>query len=134
MGDCKDDCKLIQELYNNINDSLVEQNTKLENQIKKVGEVYSTDYQKSNYQTTNVMYYKFLNNILFWVYYMLVFIILIILIQSNISRAMKVLVAGAFIVYPLIINNIEILLYGVLKYIYAMLSGTVYSPPDFASQ
>lgn len=123
------DCQLIYNLYRNINSNLEDQNKKLDNQFKKVGEVYSTDYQKSNYQNANVMYYKSMNNILFWVYYILVAVLTFLIVKSDSSRAIKALTVGAFVVYPFVINNIEILLYGVLKYIYAVVTGTVYTPP-----
>lgn len=134
MSYCKADdadCQLINNLYRNINSNLEDQNKKLDSQLKKVGEVYSTDYQKFNYQNANVMYYKFINNILFWVYYILVAVIVFTVLKSEISRAFKALIIGAFVVYPLVINNVEILLYGGLKYIYAIITGTVYMPPEF---
>ncbi len=123
---CNDDdadCKLIYNLYNNINQNLVDQNESLEAQLKKNREVYSTDYQKSNYQNANVQYYKYINNILFWVYYLLVFAAAIVAVRSNLSRAYKVLAIGAFFIYPLVIHNIEFLLYGLLQYMYAIVKG-----------
>jgi hypothetical protein len=122
------DCQLIYNLYRNINSNLEDQNKKLDSQFKKVGEVYSTDYQKSNYQNANVMYYKSVNNILFWVYYILVAALAFLVIKSDSSRAIKALTVSAFVVYPFVINNIEILLYYAAKYIYAILTGTVYTP------
>ena len=124
-----EDCQLIYNLYRNINSNLEDQNKKLDNQFKKVGEVYSTDYQKTNYQNANLMYYKSVNNILFWVYYILVAVLAFVVIKSESSRAIKALTVGAFVVYPFVINNIEILLYYAAKYIYAILTGTVYTPP-----
>lgn len=136
MGDdsyCKDDsdCKLIYSLYKNINSDLENQNRKLSTQIKKVSEIYSTDYQKSNYQTANMMSYKFANNILFWSYWLLVLIVAFIVFNSEMTRAFKALVIGLFVAYPFLINNVEILLYEMLKYLYAMVSNTVYVRPDF---
>ena len=125
------DCQLIYNLYRNINSNLEDQNKKLDAQFKKVSEVYSTDYQKSNYQNANVMYYKFWNNILFWVYYLLVLAIIVIAVKSDASLAIKTAIIGSFVVYPFLINNIQIILYGMLKYIYAIVTGTVYSPPEF---
>jgi hypothetical protein len=127
MGDAycngNNDCKLIYNLYNNINQNLADQNDRLEAQIKNNGEVYSTDYQKSNYQNANVQYYKYINNILFWVYYLLVFAAAIVAVRSNLSRAYKALAIGAFVIYPLVIHNIEFLLYGLLQYMYAIVKG-----------
>jgi hypothetical protein len=123
------DCELIYNLYRNINSNLEDQNKKLDSQFKKVGEVYSTDYQKSNYQHANLMYYRYINNILFWVYYILVAVLAFVVVKSDSSRAIKALTVGAFVVYPFVINNIQIILYGAAKYIYAILTGTVYTPP-----
>lgn len=123
------DCQLIYNLYKNINSNLEDQNKKLDDQFKKVSEVYSTDYQKSNYQNANIAYYKFVNNILFGVYYILVAIIAFIVVKSDASRAIKALIIGTFVIYPFLINNLQIILYGMLKYIYAIVTGTVYTPP-----
>jgi hypothetical protein len=130
-GTLDGDCVLIKSLYDNINNNLEAQNAQLEAQSKKISSVYSTDYQKSNYQNTNVMQYKFINSILFWFYYILVLVIAFKVVPSNMSRAIKALIIGAFVVYPFVINNIMILLYGVLKYMYALVSGTVYIPPEY---
>ena len=125
------DCKLIHSLYKNINGDLENQNRKLSTQIKKVAEIYSTDYQKSNYQIANVTSYKFANNILFWSYWLLVVIVAYIVFRSEMTRAIKALVIGLFVAYPFLINNIELLLYELLKYLYAIVSNTVYIRPDF---
>lgn len=125
------DCKLIHALYNNVNADLVNQNKKLSDQVKKTNELYSTDYQKSNYQTANMMSYKFANNILFWSYWVLVLIVAYIVFNSDATRAIKALVIGLFLAYPFLINNIEILLYELLRYLYALLSNTVYTAPEF---
>jgi hypothetical protein len=124
------DCELINNLYKNINSDLEDQNNKLDSQFKKVSEVYSTDYQKSNYQSANAASYHYMNNILFWVYYILVFAVAFVVVKSAASRAIKALTIGMFVIYPFVINNIEILLYGMAKYIYAILSNTVYTPPE----
>ena len=127
MGDayCNNDadCKLIYNLYNNINQNLADQNKSLEAQIKNNGEVYSTDYQKSNYQNANIQYYKYINNLLFWVYYLLVFAAAFVAVRSNLSRAYKALAIGVFVIYPLVIHNIEFLLYGLFQYMYAIVKG-----------
>ena len=125
------DCILLHSLYENINSNLENQNQKLSDQIKKVSEIHSTDYQKTNYQNTNVVSYKFANNILFWSYWLFVIIIIYIVFKSEMTRAIKALVIGLFIAYPFLINNIEILLYELLKYMYAMVSNTVYVRPEF---
>jgi len=125
------DCKLIHVLYKNVNSDLVNQNKKLSDQVKKTNELYSTDYQKSNYQNANIASYKFANNILFWSYWILVIIVAYIVFNSETTRAIKALVIGLFIAYPFLINNIEILLYELLRYLYALLSNTIYTPPEF---
>ena len=125
------DCILIYNLYRNINSNLDDQNKKLEAQYKNVGEIYSTDYQKSNYQHENVTYYRFMNNILFVVYYILVFFVIFKVVPSNMLRAVKGLIIGMFLLYPFVIQYVEILLYGILKYIYALITGTLYIPPEY---
>ena len=129
--DGNSDCKLIHVLYKNINSDLVNQNKKLSDQVKKTSEIHSTDYQKSNYQNANMMSYKFANNILFWSYWVLVLIVAYVVFNSGTTRAIKAIIIGLFIAYPFIITNIEILLYELLRYLYALLSNTVYTTPEF---
>ena len=78
-----------------------------------------------------MMSYKFANNILFWSYWVLVLIVAYIVFNSDATRAIKALVIGLFLAYPFLINNIEILLYELLRYLYALLSNTVYTAPEF---
>ena len=133
MTECNNDvnCTKISSLYDVINANLDHQNKKLDDQLTNNAAVFSTDYQRSNYKTTNVLYYKYITNILFWVYYLLVAVLIFMVGKSNSSRTMKIFIICVFVFYPFIIVNIEILAYSMGKYIYAILSGTVYTPPDF---
>ena len=69
------DCALVYSLYSDINDDLEKQNAKLTSELQNLNAVYSTDYQKSNYQNSYMDNYKFYNSILFGSYYFLVLII-----------------------------------------------------------
>lgn len=132
MADCGRDtnCKLIHSLYSNINDDLEKQNAKLTSELQNLNAVHSTDYQKSNYQNANMDDYKYYNSVLFGCYYFLVMIVAYITFNMEASRAIKAIIMIGFIAYPFTINNIEILLYELMLYIYALTSGTVYMKPD----
>ena len=120
------DCNLVYALYHGINDDLEKQNAKLESELNNLNAMHSTDYQKSNYQNANTDDYKYYNGILFGCYYLLVLIIAYLTFKMEASRAIKALIMIGFIAYPFTINNIEILLYELFLYIYALASGTVY--------
>jgi len=124
------DCKLIYSLYSNINNDLEKQNAKLTSELHNLNAVHSTDYQKSNYQNSNTNNYKYYNSILFGSYYFLVLIIAYITFNMEASRAIKALIMVGFIAYPFTINNLEILLYELMLYIYALAFGTVYMKPE----
>uniref|UniRef100_A0A6C0F0S8 Uncharacterized protein n=1 Tax=viral metagenome TaxID=1070528 RepID=A0A6C0F0S8_9ZZZZ len=124
------DCALVYSLYSDINDDLEKQNAKLTSELQNLNAVYSTDYQKSNYQNSYMDNYKFYNSILFGSYYFLVLIIAYITFNMEASRAIKALIMVGFIAYPFVINNLEILFYELLLYIYALAFGTVYMKPE----
>jgi hypothetical protein len=125
------DCKLIHSLYNNINSNLEDQNAKLQSQVQKITEIHSTDYQKSNYQITNIENHKFANTILTFIYSFLFLYVAYVIFKLDASRALKVAMIGAFIAYPFIINNVEMLLYEFVLYVYATLTNTVYTKPSY---
>ena len=125
------DCKLIHSLYNNINSNLEDQNAKLQSQVQKITEIHSTDYQKSNYQITNIENHKFANTILTFIYSFLFLYVAYVIFKLDASRALKVAMIGVFIAYPFIINNVEMLLYEFVLYVYATLTNTVYTKPSY---
>jgi hypothetical protein len=124
------DCALVYSLYSDINDDLEKQNAKLTSELQNLNAVYSTDYQKSNYQNSYMDNYKFYNTVLFGCYYFLVLIIAYITFNMEARRAIKSLIMVGFIAYPFVINNLEILFYELLLYIYALAFGTVYMKPE----
>jgi hypothetical protein len=132
MANCGNntDCSLIYSLYSNINNDLEKQNAKLTSELQNLNAVHSTDYQRSNYQNANMDDYKYYNSILFGSYYFLVLIVAYITFNMEASRAIKALIIIGFVAYPFTINNIEILFYELMLYIYALTSGTVYMKPD----
>lgn len=125
------DCILIHSLYNNINSNLEDQNAKLQSQVQKITEIHSTDYQKSNYQITNIENHRFANIIMSFVYYFLVLYIAYVIFKLDSSRVFKAIMLGAFIAYPFIISNVEMLLYEFVLYFYAIITNTVYTKPSY---
>jgi hypothetical protein len=124
------DCKLVYSLYSSINNDLEKQNAKLTSELENLKAEHSTDYQKTNYQNMNMNDYKYYNSILFGSYYFLVLIVAYLTFKMETTRAIKALIILGFIAYPFAINNIEILLYELFLYIYALASGTVYKKPN----
>jgi hypothetical protein len=107
------------------------QNAKLEQQIQKLNERNSTDFQKSYYENQTTDTYTFANSLLFWIYYLVVALVTILLFRNPvINMKLKAVIVGSFIAYPFIINTLERFLYKILAYAYALVSGTVYVPPS----
>ena len=132
MANCGSDtdCKLVYSLYSNINNDLEKQNKKLNLELQNLNAIHSTDYQKSNYQNAYMDNYKFYNTVLFGCYYFLVLIVAYITLNMEATRAIKALIIFGFIAYPFVINNLEILFYELLLYIYALAFGTIYMKPE----
>jgi hypothetical protein len=112
---------------------VLEQNKKLETQLTKLRERNSTDFQRSKYENQTTSNYKFINSALLWVFYLVVLILAFVIFRSNPMNNlyMKGAFMVCFVVYPFIVNSAERMLYKSLAYSYALMSGTVYSPPWF---
>lgn len=120
MVTCEGDCLIVKA-----------QNTKLEQQIQKLKERNSTDFQKSYYENQTADTFVFANNLLFWVYYLVVALVAFLLFRNPvINMKLKAVIVGSFVAYPFVINSLERFLYKILAYAYALVSGTVYVPPS----
>ena len=118
------------QLYNAVklqNDILMEERV---NQRDK----YSTDNQKVKYQNANISFYYALNQVLWWVYYVVILGVFYCVIfgratQTSItSRFFLVLWVTAF---PYVIIPIETFVYWLFSYFYAVMTTTVYNKPKY---
>ena len=89
---------------------------------------YSTDYQQSVYQNIETSKVIKTSSYLFWIFYLVVLIICYLLyIQPAMSYKIKLLIIAAFALYPFYIYWIERMVYFLMKYIYCVITGTVFT-------
>ena len=111
----------------NYYEAIINENTLLDIEIKRLKELYSTDDQKVNYQTQQMSILYTLNNFLFWVYYIFVITFAYFLYYNkDILLILKIAFMAIIILYPFIVYYIEHKIYKILKYIYFSLQGLVY--------
>lgn len=108
------------------------QNEKLDDQLKKLKERNSTDFQRTKYENKTISTYSFVNSALLWVFYLVVLVVAVLIFRTSaVGLYAKVAIIVAFLIYPFIVNSAERILYKLLSYSYALMSGTVYVPPPF---
>jgi hypothetical protein len=113
-------------LYNLIN----EQNTTTLENINQRKDNYSTDDQLFNYKYVNIENLKWFNNILFILYYILLFLVsLLFIISSKITITniyVKIGIIILFAIFPFIYLWIELFIWNTLIYIYYVIVGYAY--------
>ncbi len=120
--------------YKKLNETVKWQNDILREQQKTQNDTYSTDNQKIKYQTVNINFYYAINQILWWVYYIVALGVLFCLFfgkTSEYSIIYKRFLAILVILFPYIIIPIESYLYWLLGYFYAVINKSVYNKPTF---
>ena len=111
------------------------QNKLLQNEIIHTQEIYSTDKQKNYYLNENLIFYKKINYYLLILYYIFALIITVIIFLSvKYTIYVKIGYILFFAFFPLIIFNIEIFIYNLIRYIYALINGEVYKRKSFISE
>jgi hypothetical protein len=114
----------------NLYEILKEQNETIEKNITERKEKYSTDDQLFNYKYIHFENIKWFNNILFILYYILLFLVIILFVIStkltitNIYAKIGIIVLLA--VFPFIYLWIELQIWILMKYIFYVMVGYVY--------
>ena len=113
----------------NMNDLIQIQNRQLIEQKDKLEQSFSTDNQKTVYQTQYLSLYKTVNFFLFYIYLFAVCIVAYFLYKaSNMNVYMKLVYLALYLAYPFVIGIIEIKLYDNIHYVKSLIIGKVYSP------
>jgi hypothetical protein len=118
----------------NLYKALKSQNAVLKNMLLDQTNKYSTDSQKAKYQTANITFYYSLNQILWWVYYVIilgVFYCVLFGKAKDYSVSFKTFMVLVAAMFPYVIIPIETFLYWILTYFYSVMSKTVYYKPMF---
>ena len=119
--------------YNELNlelyDSILKQNTMLIKQNTNNTDWTTTNNQLSVYKTNQINYYSGINTYLFYFYYALFFISLYVIFALNktMNFYLKIFIIIVMVIYPFIIYNMEIIIYYFLKYIYSLMTASIYT-------
>jgi len=118
----------------NLYKALESQNKVLKNMAQDQENNYSTDNQKVKYQSANITFYYSLNQILWWVYYVVILGVIYCILfgkATAFSLSYKTFLVVFAVSFPYIIISIETFLYWILTYFYAVMNKTVYNKPTF---
>jgi hypothetical protein len=118
----------------NLYKALESQNNVLQNMSQDQDSVYSTDNQKVKYQSANITFYYSLNQILWWVYYVILLGVIYCILfgqAKDFSTLYKTVLVVFSVSFPYIIIPIETFLYWIFTYFYAVMNKTVYYKPTF---
>jgi len=120
--------------YDKLYESVKSQNSLLFDKITDDKANYSTDSQKAKYQSVNITFYYAINQILWWLYYVIVLGVIYCLTfgrGQEYSIKFRLFLVVCAIIYPYVIIPIEIFLYWLLGYFYSVINQTVYYKPTF---
>lgn len=137
VGDLTAQNKVLASLpLNDYSISFIEVNTQnnlIDNQIKEIKDVYSTDNQKVNYQSDKISTLKYINYVLFLIYYVVFAFLIIVLLMYNITftKQFKSLLVIIFILFPFVSDIVYQLIVYLYNFIYAMLNGNAYTSNNY---
>ena len=104
------------------------ENALIEKQILDNNTKFATDTKKYHYQSENLVHLKSTNFILFILFYtVFIFLIYFVFVNVSLSFYSKVGIVLIMVLYPFIIKPFEQLIWFILKFIYSLLFGKVYS-------
>lgn len=115
-------------------EALKNQNTVLENQIKKNITDYSTDNTKIAFQSEDLNRLKKINNILFGIYFIAVIALIYILfvVKKTLSIYLKIFIIAIAIIQPFVVDQENQLLKYIFKYFSAIIKGNVYVSTNYS--
>jgi predicted nucleic acid-binding Zn ribbon protein len=107
---------------------ILNQNHSLQNTIKNVKEVYSTDDRKIIYENEGITRFKTMSFYLLIIYYILIVLLITFIMNTKkkVTRNTKIMLILLFIIYPFIIGYIENIIYRIFIYIYTFIRGEAY--------
>ena len=122
------------ETKQNLYKALESQNKVLRNVVMDQKNMYSTDAQKVKYQSANITFYYFVNQILWWIYYLIILGVIYCILfgkAKTFSLTLKTFLVIFVVIFPYVMIPIETFLYWILTYFYAVMNKTVYYKPIF---
>ena len=115
--------------YGDLVKKVMDQNTKLEEQMVEYTNLHSTDYQKSIYENESTAYLKNTYTTMLYIFYFVVGITLIYGFYKGVFSLKTpgyLMLMVFLIVFPYIIFTIESILYSLIKYVWDILTENVF--------
>lgn len=112
---------------------LYNQNQALTSTLQNINTLYSTDDQKSKYQSSQTETVNTFMYVFYFIYFALLIVIAFILLFNfqTMSIYYRGAIMAAFIAYPFTIGYIEIIIYITYSYLYSLLNGNVFTNGDW---
>lgn len=107
-----------------------QQNELLQSNIEEKRQTFSTDNQRYNYKETHLKSLTNTNSLLNILYFVLfVGMSILLFVSSKISLGFysKIVLILVFAIFPFVIGWVELKIWSLLKYIFSLLTGTVYN-------
>ena len=118
----------------NLYKALESQNAVLRTVTLDQKNIYSTDNQKVKYQSANITFYYSVNQLLWWIYYVVILGVIYCVLFGEakyFSVSLKTFLVILAIIFPYVIIPIETFLYWILTYFFSVMSKTVYYKSEF---
>jgi amino acid transporter len=120
--------------YFSLFNAVFNENDSLLKNIQILKDTYSTDDQKSNYESEQIRWFVRTNNFLYYVYYFLVMLFAVILFTRNPKNSLKIKIAMMIpiVVFPFIIGPMENFVYNFIQYIWSFIMIRAYPGNAFS--
>jgi hypothetical protein len=113
--------------YKTIYDDVTNENDRIANQLNVTTQKDSTAQSKSNYRNIETIKIQGHNYYLFWIYYALIPILAYFLYtKSTLDYKYKIGIVIGFLIYPFVIFPIEMGIYSLFTWLWAIFIGTPY--------
>ena len=115
--------------YAELSSAVNQQNAILERAIQDYKGNHATEYRNAMYETESTDGVNTSYMIAFWVYYILAVVLTLVLFLYNLpsSMSIRVLIVIILAIFPFIVYSLEKMIYLLLKYIYSLVTSTVYT-------
>jgi hypothetical protein len=131
-------------MSNDLYNSVKWQNSIIQDQMKKIQDVYSTDKQKIRFLNQDLEWYSYISFILWIIYYFMCFVMAYFIFFGSkgqyTSMMYKCFMIAFIFLYPVFITPLEMYLINIWQYIRAYFTGSIYansrakSPPLSVNQ
>lgn len=97
------------------------QNEYLEKSINDINDKHTTNNQIAYYRSEQSLWFQSANKKLLYIYYFLAVIFVYLFFKQKMTSPKKYLTATILVIFPLVINRFEILMYNMFRYIWTFI-------------